>query len=284
MMDLTWYLLPKNVFSSSVALVFGLFCGSFLNVLIYRLPIMIVNQCVKDMAQIEGSEIRPPDTFNLAFPASFCEFCHRPLRFWENIPLFSYLVLKGRCRTCQAKIALRIPLVEAFCGLACAWMVWFLGISLFCGAVLFFLFSVLALALIDWDEHLLPDVIVYPLMWAGLLCSVHGLSVPPRDAVLGTLFAYIALWLLRLMVSFKRPDAMGDGDLKLAAALGAWIGVGSLSWMFVIASVSALLFALVSIRIRRSSDGLHSAIPFGPFLGMAGVMLFFKMHLPFPVF
>lgn len=283
-MDWTWYLLPGNLFSSSVALIFGLLFGSFLNVVIYRLPIMMVRQCENHLAQANGGVIPHRDTFNLALPDSFCESCHRPLACWENIPVISYLLLLGRCRTCHARISPRIPIVEAFAGLATASIVWFFGVSLFSAAVLFFFFSVLALALIDWDVRVLPDVIVFLLLWIGLLCSVYGLSVAPRDAVLGALAAYLALWLLRFIFCIRRPDAIGDGDLKFAAAIGVWIGVGTISWMFLIASVSAVFFVLVSILVRRSFIGLRTALPFGPFLGFAGVLLFFNKYLHFFIF
>ena len=270
-MGWTWCLLPGNLFSSSVALIFGLLFGSFLNVVIYRLPIMMVRQCENHLAQANGGAIPHRDTFNLALPDSFCESCHRPL-------------LLGRCRTCHVRISPRIPIIEALAGLATASIVWFFGVSLLSAAVLFFFLSALALALIDWDVRVLPDVIVFPLLWIGLLCSVYDLSVEPRDAVLGALAAYLALWLLRFIFCIRRPDAIGDGDLKFAAAIGTWIGVSAISWMFVIASVSAVFFVLVSMLVRRSFVGLRTALPFGPFLGLAGLLLFFNNCFHFFIF
>ena len=135
-MGWTWCLLPGNLFSSSVALIFGLLFGSFLNVVIYRLPIMMVRQCENHLAQANGGAIPHRDTFNLALPDSFCESCHRPLAYWENIPVISYLLLLGRCRTCHVRISPRIPIIEALAGLATASIVWFFGVSLLSAAVL----------------------------------------------------------------------------------------------------------------------------------------------------
>ncbi|MEG2048005.1 MAG: A24 family peptidase [Comamonas sp.] len=270
-------------FEAFLAAAFGLLIGSFLNVVIHRLPRMMeqawAEECaehlahrgaVGDMASVTQAATPPAERLTLSTPRSRCPHCGHAIAWYENIPVFSYLALRGRCRGCQAHISPRYPLVElataalfAFCvarwGASPTGMAW-------CG----FSAALLTLALIDWDTTLLPDSITLPLLWAGLLASaLHWTTVPLPDAVFGAAAGYLSLWLV--FWGFKLAtgkDGMGYGDFKLFAALGAWFGWQALVPIILIASV---IGALVGIAMKFSS-GLREGgyIPFGPFLAGAG--------------
>ena len=263
--------------------VFGLLIGSFLNVVIHRLPRMMEQawaaECAEHLAHrgAVGDMASPPQTatpiaerLTLSTPRSRCPHCGHAIAWYENIPVFSYLALRGRCRGCQARISPRYPLVELataalFALCVARWGASPTGIA-WCG----FSATLLTLALIDWDTTLLPDSITLPLLWAGLLASaLHWTAVPLPDAVFGAAAGYVSLWLV--FWGFKLAtgkDGMGYGDFKLFAALGAWFGWQALVPIILMASV---IGALIGIAMKFSS-GLREGgyIPFGPFLAGAG--------------
>lgn len=250
---------------TALAAVLGLLVGSFLNVVIYRLPKMLEQQ----WAQEYGSNHVPPtDTarFNLMVPRSRCGHCGHVLRWYENIPLVSYLVLRGRCSACGTAIGLRYPLVEALTGALFAFCVHSWGVTttglMWCG----FSAALVALAFIDWDTTLLPDDITLPLLWAGLIAAALGwTAVPLPDALWGAVAGYLSLWSIYwLFKLITGKEGMGYGDFKLFAALGVWFGWAGLMPIILMSSV---IGAVVGLALKFSS-GLREGgyVPFGPFL------------------
>ena len=257
--------------------VVGLLIGSFLNVVIFRLPKIMERQWAKECTELSGApaESAEPaaavDTFNLMVPASRCSACGHAIRWYENIPVLSYVFLRGRCSACRTPYGLRYPAVELVTGLLFAFSAWRWGASLtalvWCG----FSAALLALALIDWDTTLLPDGITLPLLWAGLLAAAlrWNFAVSLADAFWGAVAGYLSLWLV--FWAFKLAtgkEGMGYGDFKLFAALGAWFGWPALVPMILMASV---IGAIIGITMKFTS-GLRDGgiIPFGPFLAGAG--------------
>lgn len=259
--------------------ILGLLVGSFLNVVIYRLPKMMERQwaeeCQAMLAEQSAAPIatpaQPAETFNLWVPRSRCGACGHQIRWFENIPVVSYLFLRGKCAACGVRFSARYPVVELVCGLlffACVWRWGATGTALaWCG----FSAALLALALIDWDTTLLPDDITLPLLWAGLLLSAVGANaaVALPQAVWGAALGYSSLWLVYWAFKLTTgKEGMGFGDFKLFAALGAWFGAAALIPMILMASV---IGAIVGIALKFST-GLRPGgyVPFGPFLAGAG--------------
>lgn len=246
--------------------------GSFINVVAHRLPIMLQRQWAfeyQQPSQHTETTLIQGDTFNLATPRSHCPKCGEQLRILDNLPLLSWLLLRGRCRFCQEAIAAKYPLVElsaVLLGLAVVGVYGYSVQSLFyCG----FAWTLLTLLLIDYDTGLLPDPITQPLLWAGLLANLFYPLVSIQDAVLGAVMGYTSLWLV--FWGFKLltgKDGMGYGDFKLLAALGAWLGWQALPQLLMIAAVIGLLYALY--RVLAGKQTISNAIPFGPFLAVAG--------------
>jgi len=246
----------------------GLAIGSFLNVLIHRLPIMI-EQSWQDPATATEPAM------DLAFPGSHCPACRHPIAWYDNLPLLGFVLLRGRCRHCQALISWQYPLVEL---VTCALFVWsLLTQASWAAAVAWagFAAALLALAVIDAHTTWLPDTLTQPLTWGGLIAASLGwsnvsLPVALAGAVSGYLFLWAVYWAFRLVTD---KEGIGHGDLKLLAALGAWFGVGSLLAVVLIASVSALIYALVQMWRKQLPE--NRQIPFGPFLAFAGAWLLF---------
>ena len=268
--------LPREALAG-LAGIFGLLIGSFLNVVIYRLPKMMEQQWASECAELSGQAVPAAENISLMVPRSRCSQCGHPIAWYENIPLVSYVFLRGKCAACKAPFGLRYPLVELICGALFAWCAWRWGDSaatlIWCG----FSAALLALAMIDWDTTLLPDDITLPLLWAGLIAAAAGLNPVVRlpDALWGAVAGYLSLWLVYW--AFKLitgKEGMGYGDFKLFAALGAWFGWAALVPIILMASV---IGAVVGIAMKFSS-GLREGgyIPFGPFLAGAGftAMLF----------
>ncbi|MDR1351596.1 MAG: A24 family peptidase [Zoogloeaceae bacterium] len=258
--------------------VLGLMVGSFLNVVIYRLPKMMEAawraQYVETQEDAGEGGNTVKETFNLATPRSRCPHCGHPISALENIPVVSYLCLRGKCRVCRAPISLRYPLIElaaALLGLAAAWR---FGPGVQAVAAALLLWTLLALAMIDFDTQLLPDAITLPLLWGGLLFNLSGQFAPLSQAVIGAMAGYLALWSVYwLFKLITGKEGMGYGDFKLLAALGAWLG-----WLMlpVIVLISSLVGALVGIAlILFARHGRHIPIPFGPYLAAAGMIALF---------
>ncbi len=252
--------------------VFGLIIGSFLNVVIHRLPKMIEDSWRKECAEIIGMEgDRAAAHYNLLLPPSACPACGHRIRPWENVPILSYLLLRGRCSECKAPISIRYPLVELLAGGLALLAAWKFGISWQLPAALFFCFSLLALAAIDLETQLLPDALTLPLLWAGLLVNLWGLFTPLPQAVIGTMAGYLSLWsvyhLFRLLTG---KEGMGHGDFKLLAALAAWTGWKMLPLIILFASLVGAIFGLIILAAKKKSRGIP--IPLGPYLALAGLI------------
>jgi len=272
----------------ALALVVGLLVGSFLNVVIHRLPIMLERQWREQCAELNaGGEISahaatqtpvtlPGARYNLMVPRSACPACRAPIRSWHNIPVLSWLMLGGRCADCGARISARYPLVELLCGLLTAAVAWRFGFGWQSAGAILVTWFLIALTGIDLDHQLLPDSLTLPLLWGGLICSTlcyaygrGNLPVQPVDAIVGAAAGYLSLWsvyhLFRLCTG---KEGMGYGDFKLLAALGAWLGWRMLLPIIVASAAVGAVVGLTLIATRRHQRG--APLPFGPFLAAAG--------------
>jgi len=256
-----------------LALLFGLCIGSFLNVVIHRLPKMMEREWRAECAALAGQEPPQEPRFNLVVPRSRCPSCGRGITALENVPLLSYAFLRGRCAGCRAPISLKYPLVELLAGIGAAYAAWRFGPSLAAlGAALFTWFTI-ALAFIDQETGLLPDDLTLPLVWVGLLLNLQSTFAPVGDAVIGAAAGYLALWLVywgfKLLTG---KEGMGYGDFKMNAAVGAFLGWKMLPLVILLSSVVGLLFgALQMFAARGRWDGAFR-FHFGPYLAIAGIV------------
>jgi leader peptidase (prepilin peptidase)/N-methyltransferase len=258
----------------AIAGVLGLIVGSFLNVVILRLPARLEALWQQEAQNVLGLETEaqslPPGVVR---EPSHCPHCKHPLAAHDNIPLFGWLLLRGRCRYCQAPISIQYPLVELLSAVLSAIIVWKFGPTWAALAGLFLTWALLALSGIDFRTQLLPDQITLPLLWAGLLLSLIHLFVEPQPAILGGAIGYLSLWsvywLFKLLTG---KEGMGFGDFKLLAALGAWMGPGSLLPVVLLSSLVGALIGGALIALRK--HGREVPMPFGPFIAMAGWIWF----------
>lgn len=264
--------LDASLWPFSLWLVFatllGLVCGSFLNVVIYRLPLILQ----REWGEAESQETAT-SAFSLSWPASHCPTCKTPLRWWHNLPLISWLMLRGRCAACQASITCTYPLIELLAALLSLALAWRFGASLQALALMGLAWTLLALAVIDAQTRLLPDRLTLPLIWAGLLWHwLFSEQVMFDQAFLGALIGYLSLWCLywgfKLLTG---REGMGYGDFKLLAAIGAWLGAPALVPVILLSSLSGLLLVLV-LKLRASWQQ-GQAMPFGPHLVVACLLL-----------
>ena len=256
----------------------GLLVGSFLNVVVHRLPIMMEKEWREQCEVLSKEPSRVPEsvantTYNLWRPGSACPHCNTPIKAWQNIPVVSYLFLGGKCRHCKSPISARYPIVEAIAGLLGLVVAWRLGMSEAAVAALGLTWTLLALSVIDIDRQLLPDSITIPLLWAGLLLSLmnggQGIFIPAADAIIGAAAGYLSLWLV--FHAFKLAtgkEGMGYGDFKLLAALGAWVGWQSLPLVILLSAMVGSIVGLSLILFK--GHGRQTPIPFGPYLAAAG--------------
>jgi leader peptidase (prepilin peptidase) / N-methyltransferase len=276
------------VFAGSLFVV-GLMVGSFLNVVVYRLPIMLERDWRSQAAELlatDGNGTPPTsatqstaqviDRFTLSTPRSACPACKAPIKAWQNVPVVSWLILRGRCASCKGKISIRYPLVELSTGLLSAWVAWHFGFGAPAACGLLVTWALIALTGIDIDHQLLPDGITLPLMWAGLLAAVivgpvAGSSIPvsARDAIIGAISGYGSLWLVfhayRLLTG---KIGMGHGDFKLFAALGAWLGWKLLPVVILLSATTGAVLGILLIVLRGRDRA--APLPFGPYLAAAG--------------
>ncbi|MDY7561897.1 A24 family peptidase [Pseudomonas sp. 10B1] len=252
------------------ALVLGLLVGSFLNVVIYRLPIMLDRDWKSQAREMLALPAEPePDTFNLMLPHSRCPHCAHKIRAWENLPVISYLFLGGKCSGCKAPISKRYPIVELACGLLSAFIAWHFGFGWQAIAMLVLAWGLLAMSLIDADHQLLPDALVLPLLWLGLIVNTFGLFTNLHDALWGAVAGYMSLWLVFWIFKLVTgKEGMGYGDFKLLAMLGAWGGWQILPLTILLASLVGAVLGLILLRLRNASTS--TPIPFGPYLAIAG--------------
>ena len=248
---------------------FGLAIGSFLNVVIYRLPKMMEAEWQTQCAELAGREPEPALRFNLLVPGSHCPSCKTPLRVRDNVPLISYFAGGGRCAHCGAAISARYPIVEGLTAALSVWVAWRFGFGLPGLAALAFTFVLIALTFIDADTTLLPDSLTLPLLWAGLLLNISGTFVPLAEAVIGAAAGYLILWSIYWLFKLATgKEGMGYGDFKLLAALGAWFGWKMLLPILLLSSlVGATVGIILLVLARRGRD---MPIPFGPYLAAAG--------------
>jgi leader peptidase (prepilin peptidase) / N-methyltransferase len=285
------------LFAGSV-FVLGLVIGSFLNVVIYRLPIMLEREWRAQAAELTptagGAETEtnasatpptallavaasaPQERFSLSTPRSACPACKAPIKAWQNIPVISWLALRGRCASCKARISVRYPLVELATGVLSAWVALHFGFGAPAACALLVTWALIALTGIDLDHQLLPDSITLPLLWAGLLAAVVigprvGASIPvtARDAIVGAAAGYLSLWLVyhafRLVTG---KEGMGYGDFKLFAALGAWLGWKLLPLVILLSAATGAVLGILMIVLRGRDRA--APMPFGPYLAAAG--------------
>ncbi len=257
--------------------ILGLLIGSFLNVVIHRLPKMMELRWAAECAELQGKTAteEAPAVYNLMVPRSSCPHCGHQIRWFENVPVVSYLALRGRCAGCRAPISPRYPLVELATGALFAWCGWKWGLGWQALVWSGFAASLVALTCIDWDTTLLPDDITLPLLWAGLCAAALDLTgVSLGDALWGAVGGYLSLWLVYWAFKLTTgKEGMGYGDFKLFAALGAWFGWQALISMILMASV---IGALVGIGIKMFASLREGGyLPFGPFLALAGLTSLF---------
>lgn len=255
---------------------FGLCIGSFLNVVIHRLPIMMEREWQTQCAELRG-EAPPecPAPLTLSRPRSRCPTCGHQISALENIPLISYLlILKGKCSGCGSRISPRYPIIEALTALLSAWTVWHFGPSIQAVGALLLVWSLIALAAIDFDTQLLPDSITLPLLWLGLGFNLAATYTDLSSSVIGAMAGYLTLWsIFWLFKLLTGKEGMGYGDFKLLAALGAWLGWQMLPSIILLSSVVGALVGVTLIIAAR--HGRNVPIPFGPYLAAAGTIALF---------
>jgi leader peptidase (prepilin peptidase)/N-methyltransferase len=254
-----------------VVSIWGLIVGSFLNVVIYRLPKMMHSAWRKECCEfLEVDEDNTEDQhYSLVLPGSQCPECQHKIRAWENIPVISYLFLGGKCSSCQTSISLRYPAIELLSGVLSLTVAWHFGLSLQLIPALLLTWALLALSFIDIDHQLLPDDITLPFLWLGLLCNLFAVFTDVYSSLIGAMAGYMVLWLV--YISFKivtGKEGMGHGDFKLLALLGAWMGWQILPLTIILSSLCGAIIG-VSMILFGGHDR-KQAIPFGPYLAMAG--------------
>ena len=258
------------IFALCAALL-GLCVGSFLNVVIHRLPKMMERQWRTECAELAGQEAPPAERYNLISPRSACPSCGHKISALENIPVLSYAVLRGKCSGCSARISIRYPLVEALTATLSAYVAWHFGFGIAAAGALLFTWSMVALTFIDLDTFYLPDSITLPLLWLGLLLNLGGTYAPLSSAVIGAAAGYLSLWAVYWAFKWATgKEGMGYGDFKLLAAIGAWMGWQTLPLTILL---SSLVGAVIGISlIVFAGRGRSVPIPFGPYLAIAGMI------------
>jgi leader peptidase (prepilin peptidase)/N-methyltransferase len=265
------YLLQHSPgFFISLSSFLGLVVGSFLNVVIVRLPKMLEREWARQCADLSVQTLEVLPRYNLVTPRSACVHCGHKITAMENIPLISYVLLRGRCSGCKVSISLRYPTVELLTAITSGYITWHFGYGLAAFAALAFTWAMIALAFIDIETQLLPNDITIPLLWAGLLVNLADTFTDIRSAVLGAAVGYIMLW--SVYWAFKlvtRREGMGYGDFKLLAAIGAWLGWQMLPFVILVSSIAGTMVGIFLMAIAKR--GRHEPIPFGPYLAGSGL-------------
>jgi len=268
------FLAENNGFFIGISVLAGLLIGSFLNVVIYRLPKLIQQQWQNNSLEIQGIAIPKREEYSIVRPRSACPHCGQLIRALENIPIISYLILNGRCSTCKKDIALRYPFVEALTGVLFGLISWKFGYSTHTLFAFILVSALITLTFIDLDTQLLPDDITLPLIWIGLLFNLNTGFTNINSAVIGAVTGYLSLWIVYwLFKLITGKEGMGYGDFKLLAALGAWFGWQLLPAIILLSSLSGAITGIgVIMRTKRSSE---IPMPFGPFLALGGLAALF---------
>ena len=255
----------------AIAVLLGLMVGSFLNVVVHRVPKMMERQWRAEHAEMNGQETPPAERFNLVVPRSKCPACGHGITALENIPVVSYLVLGGKCSACKARISPRYPIVEGLTAALSGYIAWRFGLGPVTLGALLFTWSMIALAFIDLDTFYLPDDITLPLLWAGLLFNLGGVFTDLQSAVIGAIGGYLVLWSVFWIFKFATgKEGMGYGDFKLLAAIGAWLGWKMLPQVILLSSLVGAVIGISLIVLAR--HGRNVPIPFGPYLAVAGLI------------
>jgi leader peptidase (prepilin peptidase)/N-methyltransferase len=258
------------VFAACAALL-GLCVGSFLNVVIHRLPKIMERQWKAECAEVAGQEPALPERYNLVVPRSACPACGHRISALENIPVLSWLVLRGRCASCKAPISMRYPAVELLTGALSGYIAWHFGFGMAAAGALFFTWSMIALTFIDLDTFFLPDSITLPLLWLGLLFNINATYVSLSSAVIGAAAGYLTLWSVYWAFKWATgKEGMGYGDFKLLAAIGAWLGWAMLPLTILLSSLVGAVIGIGLIVFAGRGRGVP--IPFGPYLAIAGMI------------
>jgi leader peptidase (prepilin peptidase)/N-methyltransferase len=275
-MDLVADLLSRPLVFTVFSAIVGLAVGSFLNVVIHRLPKILERQWQRECAELRGESVPELARYNLVLPPSTCPQCSHRIRAWENVPVLSYLALRGRCSACGAGISLRYPAVEVLSAVASAYVAWHFGWSFAALAAALFVWAMIALAFIDLDTFFLPDCITVPLVWAGLIAHLLGTfpQITLAQGVIGAIAGYLALWSVFWLFKLATgKEGMGYGDFKLLAAIGAWLGWKALPLVILLSSFVGAMAGVGLMLLRR--QGRDVPIPFGPYLVVAGVIALF---------
>jgi leader peptidase (prepilin peptidase)/N-methyltransferase len=272
--DLLDLLREEPAFFIAVSVFLGLMVGSFLNVVIHRLPKMMEQEWRRNCQELQGQELAQEVTYSLVAPRSACPGCGHKITAWENIPVISYLFLRGKCSGCKTSISLRYPLIETLTGVLAGLISWHFGYSAIAVAAWIFTCALIALTFIDFDTQLLPDDITLPLLWLGLLFNLNTGFTDLHSAVIGAVAGYLSLWSVYWLFKLATgKEGMGYGDFKLLAAIGAWFG-----WQLLPAVIllSSLLGSIIGIGlIVLAKRGRNVPMPFGPYLALGGIAALF---------
>jgi leader peptidase (prepilin peptidase)/N-methyltransferase len=264
----------NSVFFISLCTTIGLVAGSFLNVIIFRLPKMMEREWNKQCSELRGETTKPLPTLNLIKPCSECPHCKHKITALESIPIISYLALRGRCSQCNTSISLRYPIMEALTGIMSGFIAWHFGYGFITVAALIFVWSMIALAFIDLDTQLLPDEVTLPLLWIGLLINLGNSFTDISSAVIGAASGYIFLWLIYWCFKIATgKEGMGYGDFKLLAVIGAWFGWKMLPLVILFSSLAAAVIGIVLIIVAKNKR--DAPFPFGPYLVGSGLVALF---------
>ncbi len=271
---ITFFQENHYIFIATVGIL-GLIVGSFLNVVIYRLPLILKheyeNECLNYLGHPSSTK---QHSFNLATPRSYCPKCKTQLLWWQNIPIISYALLKGKCHNCEKPISWRYPLVEALCSVVTIFVVAYYNTSIQTLPILTLSWTLIVATFIDFERQLLPDDLTLPLIWLGLLLNTAYTFTSPQSAIIGAASGYLFLWLIaKTFKLIRKIDGMGYGDFKLLAVFGAWLGWQLLPLIILVASLIGLIVAVLLIIYKKHT--LDKPIPFGPYLALAGWSAFF---------
>lgn len=269
---MNWALFISEHFTASIIFVaiFGALIGSFLNVVIYRYPIMLMRKWDDECRmQLNQPTLEKKETFHLCLPRSHCTQCKKPIPFWFNIPILSYIFLRGKCAYCRASIPLQYFFVEIIAAVLTVIVFLHFSLSLLGGEVLIFTYGLIVLGFIDFNHQFLPDPITYVLLWLGLIVSTQHYFTCPTDAILGAIIGYLFLWAIaKLYILIRKKEGMGLGDCKLLAMMGAWGGPGPLINILLFSTALALIISGI-LMLFKKMDG-SKPIPFGPYIAIAG--------------
>lgn len=270
---ITFYLSQHSGIFIGLAIVLGLLVGSFLNVVIYRLPVMMErqwrSQCQDYMHDSGGQAPAKLERFDLLLPGSTCPHCGHAIRAWENIPVLSYIFLGGKCAKCKSRISLRYPVVEVATAVFSAVVAWKFGFGAQALWAMLLTWALIALTMIDYDHQLLPDTITLPFVWLGLLLSVTSVFVDASASIIGAVLGYVSLWIVFHVFKWVTgKEGMGFGDFKLLAMLGAWIGWQLVPVVILLSSFVGAVVGIGLIAVRQHHR--DKPIPFGPYLAAAG--------------